>query len=485
MLAALAPGEHRADALPARRADEAAGARARRARGAAGRPHARTRRTSASSPARGARRSSSATAARASGRGASLDRAGRTVGRHRGAHAYTVGQRRGVGAGGGTRRAALRHGHRRRREHRHRRPARGAAPHRASRSTDVTLHRPASEIDGAKLRYRATPVGAVARRRRADARRAGLGRRARPDRRAAAGRCRRGLCDDRAMSTTSDEIRETFLGFFEQRGHKRLPSASLVPATFDASVLLTTAGMHPLKGYFLGLETPPAPLLTSCQKCFRTTDIENVGNTARHLTFFEMLGNFSIGQYFKEGAVEFAWDLSLNGFGFNARGHLDHRLRGRRRARPRPRRGGDRGLGGDRRPARADRPVPALGELLAGRPDRPVRPVQRALPRPRRRVRHARRPARAARTSASWSTGTSSSCSTTRIPPGIADAAAGAVDRHRPGPQPHGADPAGRRDDLRDRPVRAADGARARARRLGAGRSTSARCGSSPTTRAR
>ncbi len=118
------------------------------------------------------------------------------------------------------------------------------------------------------------------------------------------------------MSTTSDEIRETFLGFFEQRGHMRRPSASLVPARFDESVLLTTAGMHPLKGYFLGLETPPAPLLASCQKCFRTTDIENVGNTARHLTFFEMLGNFSIGQYFKEGAVELAWDLSLNGFGF-------------------------------------------------------------------------------------------------------------------------------------------------------------------------
>jgi alanyl-tRNA synthetase len=118
------------------------------------------------------------------------------------------------------------------------------------------------------------------------------------------------------MSRTSDEIRETFLSFFEAREHRRLQSASLVPATFDASVLLTTAGMHPLKGYFLGLEKPPAPLLASCQKCFRTTDIENVGNTARHLTFFEMLGNFSIGQYFKRGAVEFAWELSLEGFGF-------------------------------------------------------------------------------------------------------------------------------------------------------------------------
>ncbi len=122
--------------------------------------------------------------------------------------------------------------------------------------------------------------------------------------------------DNRRMSMTSDEIRERFLSFFEERAHLRIPSASLVPASFDETVLLTTAGMHPLKGYFLGHDTPPNALLTSCQKCFRTTDIENVGNTARHLTFFEMLGNFSIGQYFKQGAVEHAWDLSLGGFGF-------------------------------------------------------------------------------------------------------------------------------------------------------------------------
>ncbi len=124
--------------------------------------------------------------------------------------------------------------------------------------------------------------------------------------------------DNRLMAPrSSDEIRGEFLGFFESRGHLLRESASLVPASFDPSVLLTTAGMHPLKEYFLGLETPPATRLTSCQKCFRTTDIENVGTTARHLTFFEMLGNFSIGDYFKEGAIEMAWELSLEGFGFD------------------------------------------------------------------------------------------------------------------------------------------------------------------------
>ena len=112
------------------------------------------------------------------------------------------------------------------------------------------------------------------------------------------------------------EIRERFLSFFEERGHLRVPSASLVPPPHDTTVLLTTAGMQQFKPYFRGEEEPPSRRLTSCQKSFRTVDIEVVGTTKRHLTFFEMLGNFSVGDYFKKGAAEFAWELSTQGFGF-------------------------------------------------------------------------------------------------------------------------------------------------------------------------
>jgi alanyl-tRNA synthetase len=114
----------------------------------------------------------------------------------------------------------------------------------------------------------------------------------------------------------SDEIRETFLSFFEQRGHQRLPSASLVPAPDDSSTLLTVAGMQPLKPYFEGREEPPKRRLASAQRSFRTVDIEVVGSTMRHLTFFEMLGNFSVGDYFKAESMDYGWELSLAGFGF-------------------------------------------------------------------------------------------------------------------------------------------------------------------------
>ncbi|MGA2928851.1 MAG: alanine--tRNA ligase, partial [Solirubrobacteraceae bacterium] len=103
---------------------------------------------------------------------------------------------------------------------------------------------------------------------------------------------------------------------FVARDHRRLPSSSLIPAEHDPSALFTIAGMHPLKPFFSGAERPPHNRVTTCQKTFRTGDIEIIGTTTRHLTFFEMLGNFSFGDYFKRDAVRFALELSLEGFGF-------------------------------------------------------------------------------------------------------------------------------------------------------------------------
>jgi alanyl-tRNA synthetase len=105
---------------------------------------------------------------------------------------------------------------------------------------------------------------------------------------------------------STGELREGFLSFFEEKGHLRCPSAPLIPRADDHSTLLTSAGMQPQMPYFLGREAPPAPTTTTCQKVFRTPDIDEVGLDTYHLTFFEMLGNFSFGQYFKEGAIGLA-----------------------------------------------------------------------------------------------------------------------------------------------------------------------------------
>jgi alanyl-tRNA synthetase len=115
----------------------------------------------------------------------------------------------------------------------------------------------------------------------------------------------------------SSELREAYLSFFEERGHLRMPSASLIPAPDDTSTLLTIAGMQPFKPYFRGDEAPPRERIASCQKCFRTPDIEEVGNTRRHLTFFEMLGNWSFGDYFKDESIAWGLELSVDVFGLD------------------------------------------------------------------------------------------------------------------------------------------------------------------------
>src|SRR6266545_589689 len=110
------------------------------------------------------------------------------------------------------------------------------------------------------------------------------------------------------MRTTA-ELRAGYRDFFESKGHVFRPSAPLVPRADDRSTLLVSAGMQPLMPFFLGLEEPPARLLTTVQKVSRTPDIDEVGLDGYHLTFFEMLGNFSFGQYFKAGAIELAWEF--------------------------------------------------------------------------------------------------------------------------------------------------------------------------------
>ena len=105
-----------------------------------------------------------------------------------------------------------------------------------------------------------------------------------------------------------NELREMFLSYFESKGHLRLPSFSLIPQN-DQSLLLINSGMAPMKPYFKGEVEPPRRRVCTCQKCIRTGDIENIGKTARHGTYFEMLGNFSFGDYFKHEAIGWCWEF--------------------------------------------------------------------------------------------------------------------------------------------------------------------------------
>ena len=114
---------------------------------------------------------------------------------------------------------------------------------------------------------------------------------------------------------SGQEIREAFIAFWKEKGSHHYPSFPLLPD--DPSLLFTIAGMVPLKPYYLGIRQPPYPRVVTSQKCVRTNDIENVGRTARHHTFFEMLGNFSWGSYFKKEAIAWAWEFLTDRIGFD------------------------------------------------------------------------------------------------------------------------------------------------------------------------
>ena len=177
-----------------------------------------------------------------------------------------------------------------------------------------------------------------------------------------------------------NEIRSTFLNFFGKNGHEIVSSSPLVPRN-DPTLMFTNAGMVQFKNVFTGVEKRAYQRATTSQKCVRAggkhNDLDNVGYTARHLTFFEMLGNFSFGDYFKERAIELAWNLITQGVrpeeGQAARHRLPHRRRGGRPLEE------DRGL--LRRPHHPHRD---LGQFLGDGRHRPVRPVLGDLHRPRR-----------------------------------------------------------------------------------------------------
>ena len=192
------------------------------------------------------------------------------------------------------------------------------------------------------------------------------------------------------MSSTSNQLRQAFLDYFAKNGHEVVPSSSLIPGN-DPTLLFTNAGMVQFKDVFLGREKRAIPRAASAQRCVRAggkhNDLENVGYTARHHTFFEMLGNFSFGDYFKRDAIRFAWELITKDLGLPTRAALVHGLRGRRRGR--------RHLAQGHR--RAEERFARLGDerqLLGDGRHGPVRTVQRDLLRPRPRASQAARPAR-------------------------------------------------------------------------------------------
>ena len=179
-----------------------------------------------------------------------------------------------------------------------------------------------------------------------------------------------------------NEIRSSFLDYFARNGHEVVPSSPLVPRN-DPTLMFTNAGMVQFKNVFTGLEKRPYTRAVTSQKCVRAggkhNDLDNVGYTARHHTFFEMLGNFSFGDYFKERAIELAWKLVTKEFGAAGRPAAGHGLYRRRR--------GVQSVEEDRRAAREqDHPHRRLGQFLGDGRHRPVRSVLGDLLRSRRRI---------------------------------------------------------------------------------------------------